>query len=422
MIPGLLVTEGPLKGTYIQFPEKKAFWIGRSPNSDFMIQEDPSVSNRHCHFLRTAKNLCMKDQSRNGTCLNNRKIQNEWAILKMADILRIGQTHLQVVDVDKNEQKATLEFQEVEAYLEDHEKAKTASPRSLNTLGPYRNIEVIGSGSFGVVYKSIHQEWQKLVALKVFTGQEGPGNRFMGRFLREAELLKKIDHPYLIRLYDAGKIEVHRTEFNYIAMEHFPGVNLIYHLKAYGPMNWPKVVKILCQLSDALAEMHQQGVIHRDIKPDNILYNDIREVAKIIDLGLGKCISDEERQTYCVTKTGSGLGTPYYMPIEQWKEAKDADERADIYALGATAYYLLSGQPPYAEFEDYLEVFRAITGQKLTPLTQLCTREVVPPELFKIIEKMMALEAKDRYPSATEVLKELKELAFAYQIPLQNPF
>jgi serine/threonine protein kinase len=409
MIPGLLVTEGLNKGRYIQFPEKEPFWIGRSEEMDFKIPKDSVVSNRHCYFLRTGESLCMKDQSRNGTRLNNRKIHNSWAILKLMDIVCIGHTHFQVIDVDANSPEEDTTY-DIDAIREDYEKSEkdAENSKTLTALGPYRNIEMIGSGAFGVVYKSLHEDWNKLVALKVFTGKEEPDDRFMGRFLREANLLKKLTHPSLIQLYDAGRIEKGNVTYNYIATEYFPGVNLHYHLKIYGAMSWSKVVRILHQILQGLIHMHANNVIHRDIKPENILYNDIKQVAKLIDLGLGKSLTDEDRSTFCITKTGSGLGTPYYMPIEQWKEAKSAREPADIYALGATVYDLLTGFPPYGECKDDLEVFQAVRAQKLTPLERLCS-EGTPLKLIDVIKTMMAYDPTDRYGSAQEVLEELKE-------------
>ena len=414
MIPGLLVTEGEKKGLYLRIPEEKIFWIGRVPANDFFIENDPMVSGKHGQFLLKGTILYFKDQSRNGTRLNSRKIHQSWAVLKLTDILRIGATHLQVIDVDENTDLIDSQNFDVNACLQDLEKREEfeGDSTSFHPIGAYYPIAPIGSGAFGVVYKAVHKERKKLVAMKVFTAKDEPTLNFMGRFLREAELLKKLNHPHLIRLYDAGQIEQPLPPKNYIAMEYFPGVNLRYHLRAHGKMPWQKVLKILMQLAEALDHMHQQGVIHRDLKPDNILYNDIKGIAKIIDLGFGKCILDEERRTLFITQTGSSLGTPYYMAPEQWVEAKYVTESADIYSLGATAYCLLAARPPYTS-QDYLELFRAVSQQKFTPLETLCLPDT-PKEFIRIIYTMMASDLKKRYSTSRKLLKELHAIALKY--------
>lgn len=421
MIPGLLITEGPKKGTYIQLKEKEPFWIGRSLRANFTIEGDTTVSNKHCQFLLTGSKLCMKDESRNGTRLNSRKIQNAWVILKIADTVRIGgTTHFQVVDVDASGE--TEEFFDINACLDDVKQRESfpEDRRALKNLGPYEILDLIGSGSFGAVYRSFSKELNRSIALKVFTRREEPTNKFMGRFLREAELLKKLSNPFLIHLYDAGEVEQDGVVYNYMAIEYFAGVNLTHHLTAHnGKISWSRVLKILIQTSEALQHMHENGVIHRDLKPDNILYDHIKNVAKIIDLGLGKCITDEERTTFCVTKTGSGLGTPNYMPIEQWKEAKNVNATADIYSLGATAYYLLTGTPPYFKYDDYLELLQAINEHKIIPLETVCPPEV-PEELVRLVKKMMSYESKKRHSNARHLLDELYALAQQYGVSVDD--
>ena len=416
MIPGLLITEGSKRGVYISFPEGRPFWLGRTTDSDFVIPEDPMISSKHALFLRKGPQLAMKDESTNGTRLNGRKIQGVTALLKYADILRIGSTHLQVTNLEEKEE-ANSELFDFQACMDDLKKREQFPDESnqLRTIGPYWNIEVIGSGSFGVVYKSVHVRLKKLVALKVFSNLENLGQEFSGRFLREMELLKKLDHKHIIRLYDTGNMNVNGEDWSYIALEYFQGVNLNDHMKVNGPLPWPKVLKILMQISDALDYMHSQGILHRDLKPDNIMYNNIVGIAKINDLGLGKCVLDQERETLCITQPNSSMGTPNFMPIEQWGSAKEVDERADIYSLGATAYALLSNSLPYGKHKDFTQMYRAVLDRQLVPLEKICIKET-PVELLRIITKMMAFNAEDRYLTSKKLLNELKKVATTHQI------
>jgi serine/threonine protein kinase len=412
MVPGLLVRQGPQKGMSFQLLEKKPFRIGRHPQCDLLIGADPAVSAVHCQFVRKGSALYMKEQSRNGTRLNGRKVHQNWVLLKHADILRVGQTHLEITDLEDSHASSGI----LQASLEDVERREVFEEDSfkIQELGGYQPIELIGSGSFGVVYKALNRLEKRIVALKVITENSALASKMVGRFLREAELLNKVEHPHLIQLYEAGQIEKEGQIYHFIAMEYFSGVNLSDYVVSSGKMIWTKVLKILLQLAEALDHLHRSGVIHRDLKPENVLYNPLTGVAKVIDLGFGKCILDEERQTFFITQTGSSLGTPYYMPIEQWEEAKNVTETADIYSLGATAYFMLSGRAPFEMYQDYLQLFRAVSQQKLTPLHALC-REDTPSAFLEIIHKMMAFEAKRRYPTSRKLLKALQEFVQEYQ-------
>lgn len=402
MIPGLLITDGYKKGLYLRFQEGKPFWVGRAEGVDFLIPNETTISGRHCWFLRFGSNLEMGDESRNGTRLNGRKICHTKTALKNADILRIGKTHFQVVDLEKNHSPLELPFQ---SFLEDIQKRKESPEKEeiLDGIGPYLNIEVIGSGAFGTVYKSVHESQKKLVALKVSMEDLSPV--LAQRFLREADLLSKMEHPSIIKIYDKGIFEIQGENRIYIALEYFQAVNLYDHLTTYGPMPWQKLFKIFFQLLDALEYMHSQKIVHRDLKPDNVLYSDVSETAKVIDLGLGKSLQPEDRKTFFTTKPNSTLGTPHFMPIEQWGNVKSADERSDIYGLGATLYFLLTGKTPFGQCKDIERVYDLLIQKKLIPIEEYCPKEV-PTRFLQLIKKMMAFHPEERYPNIKAVLQE----------------
>lgn len=406
MIPGLLITEGKKRGYILEFPEGKMFWLGRAKECEFVLN-DPKVSGKHCFFLRRGNKLALKDESTNGTRLNGRKIHQTSTILKYADILRIGETHFQVTDLDKSSSNSDLfDFQ---ACLEDIKKREQFPDDEdfLSNLGPYLNIEIVGSGGFSTVYKSVNQVLKKIVALKVFSNIELIGSDFMKRFFREMELLRKLNNSSIIQLYDSGTLRAEKKDYPYIALEYFQGTNLHDYLQTYGKIPWQKVLQIIYKVTQALDYMHHLGILHRDLKPGNILYNPIQSTVKIIDLGLGKCVLAEERETLCVTRPNSGMGTPNYMPLEQWGNAKDVDERADIYALGATAYTLLTNTVPYGTHSNPSKIYRNLVSQNLVPLEEICSKDV-PPQFIEFIKQMMAFDPRDRFHTTKKLMKSLQ--------------
>ncbi|MEK7483995.1 MAG: FHA domain-containing serine/threonine-protein kinase [Planctomycetota bacterium] len=405
-IPGLLLTEGPKKGVYLRLEEGQPFWLGRAETAHFMLDDIPTVSGMHCYLLWKGFSIDLVDESRNGTRLNGRKIRHERVALKNADIIRLGTMHFQIVDLDRSQKPSEYDFQ---TCLEDIEKRRHSQepPELLEGIGPYLNIEVLGSGAFGVVYKSVHESLKKVVALKV--SHENLESQFVKRFIREAQLLKKLQHSSIIQFYDEGIFEIEGEQRIYIALEYFQGINLRDHIRTHGRMPWQKVLKTLFQTLNALEYMHQLGILHRDMKPDNIMYNDVTEVAKIIDLGLGKSVIPEESSVSFTTQANATLGTPNFMPIEQWENVKEADERSDIYSLGATLYFLLSSELPFGKTKELEALYTAIIQQKLVPLDQLCSSEV-PPFLLKIIHRMLALRPKNRYQKIADVIHDLASL------------
>ncbi|MEK7483994.1 MAG: FHA domain-containing serine/threonine-protein kinase, partial [Planctomycetota bacterium] len=360
MIPGLLITAGPKKGTFLDLPENKSFWIGRTEPSDFVPENNPNISGKHCCFLRQEGILLLKDESLNGTWLNGRLIHRQQAILQNTDIIHLGKTYFQIIDRSQNQDDGfSLEIQKTLERFQNNVSENIPKNQDLpyTKLGDYQLIEILGQGSFGTVYKAVHPVEKKFVALKVFSEEcDLEDIEILARFFREIELLEKLSHPHIIKIYEG--IYSHKNENpSYIALEYFPGVNLDDYVCAQGPIPWINVSKILLQTTLALQEMHRQKILHRDLKPNNILYHPYQCLAKVIDFGLGKCLRIEERKNFFTTRPRSSLGTPNFMPIEQWLDFKNLDERADIYSLGATAYFLLSGRYPYKQNYNLIEIY-----------------------------------------------------------------
>jgi eukaryotic-like serine/threonine-protein kinase len=215
--------------------------------------------------------------------------------------------------------------------------SSVATPKSMR-LGLYDLIEKIAEGGMGTVYKAQHIQTGAVVAVKVLPLEMTKNAVLMRRFEQEFRSAAVLDHPNVVKGLDYSD----RAPSPYLVMEYVPGKSLGQKIELGGPMAFKESIYVLSQVCEGLHSAHKQGLIHRDIKPDNILVMP-NLVAKITDLGLVRDLDSEEQ----LTRTGRGLGTPYYMAPEQFRNAKNVDVRSDIYSLGATFYVMLTGKIPF---------------------------------------------------------------------------
>jgi serine/threonine protein kinase len=209
-----------------------------------------------------------------------------------------------------------------------------------DVIGRCRIIRELGRGGVGTVYLATHQTLQIEVALKVLSPALSLDNPALAeRFIREAQMAARIRHPNVIAVMDAAYDET--TGLYFIVQEFVGGGSLSWHLRN-GPLTEQKALAIITGIAQALVVAEENSIVHRDIKPDNIML-DARGTAKLADLGLAKNAIDNQ---ITLTLGGSFMGTPAYMSPEQARDAKVADTRDDIYSLGATFYECLTGQPP----------------------------------------------------------------------------
>ncbi len=258
-----------------------------------------------------------------------------------------------------------------------------------NTLGQYKIVREIGKGGMGVIYKALNPANQKSVAIKVLPPMM-VDRVTVERFHREVQAMVKLKHPNMIEVYESSM--EHGKHF--IVMEFIDGENLKNMIKAKGPLPIATCLKIAVQVADALAHMHQSGMIHRDIKPANIMIMPDGRV-KLMDYGLVKILGMTS-----VTIEGASLGTVEYMSPEQIT-GEGVDARTDIYSLGITIYEMVTGRLPF-KGETIQEVLRK--HQSETPPSARQIRPSVPMELELTINKTIAKNAKDRYSTA-EILK-----------------
>ncbi len=247
------------------------------------------------------------------------------------------------------------------------------------------------------VYLATHTTLNKLVAVKLLRSQLGHDPRASERFLREARSAAKVEHPAVVQVYDIGQA----GKTFYIVMQYVEGSTLEELASLRGVIPLPEAIRIITAICEGVREAHQRGIIHRDIKPDNILLGKDGSV-KLADFGLARAMEGDPN----LSQTGSVFGTPHFMSPEQALGEK-VDLRSDIFSLGATFYRIITGRYPFHATTLMAVVF------KLTHETPRPAREVnsaIPREVSDLIERMMARNPKDRIRSVEEVLSYLRDL------------
>lgn len=273
--------------------------------------------------------------------------------------------------------------------------AANKSGSTPDTLGNYNLLEKIGEGSMGKVYKGRHWETQQLVAIKIISPNIARNPVLLKRFEQEFRIASKLDHPNIVKA-----IEYCATgETPFLVMEFVEGESVGHILDHSGRIPEENAVHITVQVSQGLHRAHRQGLIHRDIKPDNIMVMPDGK-AKILDLGLAK----EVDGTNELTRPGSGLGTPNFMAPEQFRNAKNASVRCDVYSLGATLYMMVTGQVPYGEGDPVKILQRKLKNELLPP------RQLVPSLSERIdwtIMRALSAAPEQRPASCREFAEDL---------------
>lgn len=281
-----------------------------------------------------------------------------------------------------------------------------ANPIEERMLGSYRLLEKIGEGGMGVVYKARHQKLKKVVAIKLLPQHLTSDLGLTARFQREMESVGALDHPHIVRAMDAGEVE--GTHF--LVMEFVDGDDLAKVVKERGPLPVEEACAVIEQATAALQHAHDHGLVHRDIKPSNLMWTRDKKV-KVLDLGLARCQLEAQLAADSeLSESGLALGTLDYMSPEQARNSKGVDRRADIYSLGCTLYFLLTGQPLYAR-RGRVEKLFAHRDDAIPSL--LTARGDIPAELERVYQRMVAKRPEDRYASMTEVLQALEALRFS---------
>lgn len=272
-------------------------------------------------------------------------------------------------------------------------------------IGSYVLLDELGQGGMGQVYKAFHRKLGRIVCLKMLRKSNRSSSEYVERFRREARTVAALDHANIVIAHDAGEAE----GVPFLAMELIEGRDLANVVTSDGPLPISQAVSIAMQTAEALEYTHGEGVVHRDIKPHNLLLDEDGNV-KILDLGLARFDSyletNPDASTFAsVTNTGVILGTVDYLSPEQALNGRNADHRSDIYSLGCTLYYLLTGEVLFPA-ETLME--RLVAHREAEIPCASWIRDDVPPLLDAIIHKMVAKAPKERYQSMSEVLQDLQ--------------
>jgi tRNA A-37 threonylcarbamoyl transferase component Bud32 len=267
------------------------------------------------------------------------------------------------------------------------------------TIGKYKLLERIGVGGMGQVFLCEHMFMRRRVAVKVLPPAKADQPAALGRFYREARAAGSLDHPNVVRTQDVDQ----DGNLHFIVMDYVDGPNLMEVVKKIGPLDVGRAVSYVRQSALGLDYAFRNGIIHRDIKPGNVLI-DRRGTARILDMGLAKFYKDVSDLLTLKYDDKIVLGTADYVAPEQIANSHAVDVRADVYALGATFYFLLAGHPPFPTGTVSQKLLWHRTKEP-TPIRQI--RQDVPEELAAVVARMMAKDPKARYQTPAQVAAEL---------------
>ncbi len=275
--------------------------------------------------------------------------------------------------------------------------------RRNNQLPGYHMLSKLGKGAMATVWKARQLSLDRIVAVKILPPKMGENPEFVERFYKEGKAAARLSHNNIVQAIDVGTTP---DGLHYFAMEYVEG-DTLYDIMQPPPVGQGRhfteaeALDICIQMADALAHAHRRGLVHRDVKPKNILLTK-QGIAKLTDLGLARAIEDTKAAEM---EAGKAYGTPYYISPEQIRGDVDIDFRADIYSLGATMYHMVTGRPPF-EGDTPSAVMHQHLRQPLTPPDHINTN--LSSGVGEIIEVAMAKNRDERYASTEDMLEDLK--------------
>jgi serine/threonine-protein kinase len=278
---------------------------------------------------------------------------------------------------------------------------------AIHQIPGYKILGKIGAGAMAFVYKAQQLSLNRTVAIKVLPKRFTENPEYVQRFYKEGQAAGKLNHPNIVQAIDVGEA----GGYHYFVMEYVEGKTIADDLVGGAPFAEKEATEIIIQVAHALVHAHHHGLVHRDVKPKNIMINK-QGVVKLADMGLARETTDIEAAQ---SEAGKAYGTPYYIAPEQIRGKIDIDGRADIYGLGATFYHMVTGRVPFTG-DDSSEIMRKHLREKLVPPDHINT--TLSAGVSEVIEIMMAKRREDRYNNVEELLVDLEALREGHP-PLQ---
>lgn len=356
--------------------------MGAGDHCDLVLHGE-DVDEAHCQIIeRNGELLLVDNESEAGTFVNGTRVDR--CKLRFGDLISVGKIPVMI-----NQGLPATPFlrpSQPEANPESRSCFLGLEPTELvgTNLGGFRLLRQLGVGGMSVVYLAEQVNLGRLVALKVLKKDFGGHVKTMERFMREARAGARLNHPNIVMVYDASV----QGGLGYIAMEYVEGEDVGRWIKRFGRLPVDLAVSIGVQTATALDVAHAAGIVHRDVKPTNILFSK-GGVAKLLDLGIAKIIEEA-----FLEESRSGLGTLSYMPPEQTTDASVADHRADVYSLGASLYKMVTGQAPFRA-RSVSELVKMIRRAPVPDPRVI--NPVVPAALTELLVRSMAKKPDDRF-------------------------
>jgi serine/threonine-protein kinase len=448
----LKIEKGPQQGREFVFSTADRFLVGRALGSHLRLpDEDPSVSRNHCLVEICPPNAILHDlQSSNGTFVNGKAISS--AFLKAGDEIRMGATLLRVLRVPQVAESSAgadglcaelpprlmpartvpgIEMNQATRCVEcEAEAAHAQTPlkwrwcpylcascaqkhlrkECVELCGEYAILDVIGQGGMGVVCKAWHRGHHRLVALKRLRPPALGDDRARRQFRREIAVLRELTHPNIVGLLDEGR----EGKESYLVSEFMAGGDLGHLVESVrqAPLGVNEGARYMCQALDGLLWAHERGFVHRDVKPANILLSSaVGGTAKLADFGLAKGFAQVGMSM--MTQCGEGAGTILYMAPEQILNYRFVKPPADVYSIGVSFYYLLTGQLPFNFPSPLDRILGNLAGIKAKnelrivleddPIPVRKRKHGLPTGLAEVIDRSVRKDERERFQSAAEM-------------------
>ena len=411
----LVVIAGPDKGRAFPLPSGTVFVIGRGKDSHTKLV-DEAASRTHCEVvLKNGRAILSDAKSASGTFVNDRRITSRE--LKHGDVIKVGDTTLRF-ESDVTERKTILPALGKPTIIFANKPGTKKLPKHIKelrglvgkSLGGFQLRRVVGDGQIGVVFEARDSKDGKTVALKVLRADFAQDDKAKQRFKRGVKAARKLSHPNLVEIYNAGIAE----PYHWISMEllECDSLSKILQEKVDSPeRDWKLGLRYAIHIARALQTVHEHDIVHRSVTPPNILVRKADRTAKLGDVSFAKPLGAAAADD--LTSTGEYVGNFYYMAPERTQQAAKVDGRADLFGLGATLYHFHTGRLPF-DGESMAEVLTKI--REAAPEKISCFNSKVPEVFEKVVTRLLAKKPEERYLSARVLLRELESIAKANRV------